>query len=84
MTRRLWTFALLLVPVTPAHGQTASRTANAQERREKAIRLPDILEALAISSGSHVAEIGAGEGFFTARLAKKVGPDGSPLRNRYR
>jgi predicted methyltransferase len=74
--RRLWVFALFLVPVTPAYGQSPSSASSAQERREKAIRLPDILEALAISSGSRVADIGAGEGFFTARLAKKVGPEG--------
>ena len=68
--RRLWVFALLLVLVTPAHGQAPSSAANAQERREKTIRLPDILEALAISTCSRVADIGAGEGFFTARLAR--------------
>jgi len=77
MTRpRLWVLALFLVFVTPAHGQAASTAANAQERREKAIRLPDILEALTISRGSRVADIGAGEGFFTARLARKVGTEG--------
>ena len=74
--RRLWALALFLVLVTPAHGQAASSASNAQERREKAIRLPDILEALAISNGSRVADIGAGEGFFTARLARKVGTEG--------
>jgi predicted methyltransferase len=46
------------------------------ERREKAVKLPEILEALAISTGSQVADIGAGGGFYTARLAKKVGPAG--------
>jgi predicted methyltransferase len=74
--RRLWALALFLVLVTPAHGQAASSASNAQERREKAIKLPDILEALAISNGSRVADIGAGEGFFTARLARKVGTEG--------
>jgi predicted methyltransferase len=74
--RRLWVLALFLVLVTPAHGQAASSAANAQERREKAIRLPDILDALAILNGSRVADIGAGEGFFTARLARKVGAEG--------
>jgi len=77
MTRpQLWVVALFLVFVTPAHGQAASSAANAQERREKAIRLPDILEALAISRGSRVADIGAGEGFFTARLARTVATEG--------
>src|SRR5262249_19641630 len=57
-------------------GQAVSATPSTQDEREKAIRLPDILEALAISVGSQVADVGAGEGFFTARLAKKVGPAG--------
>jgi 16S rRNA A1518/A1519 N6-dimethyltransferase RsmA/KsgA/DIM1 with predicted DNA glycosylase/AP lyase activity len=42
-----------------------------EESRAKAIRLPEIVDALAISPGSHVADIGAGEGFFTARLARE-------------
>ena len=75
-SRRFGIFALFLVLATPAHGQVASTAMNAQERREKAIRLPDILDALAISNGSRVADIGAGEGFFTVRLARKVGAEG--------
>jgi len=47
-----------------------------EEKREQAIKLPEILEALAISIGSQVADIGAGGGFFTSRLAKKVAPAG--------
>ena len=74
--RRLGIFALFLILLTPAHGQNASSASNAQERREKAIRLSDILDALAISNGSQVADIGAGEGFFTLRLARKVGAEG--------
>ena len=48
----------------------------AEERREKQVKLPEVLEALGISAGSSVADIGAGFGFFTSRLAKKVGPKG--------
>ena len=71
----LFSFWLAIVPTTLA--QTSATTSSAQdERREKAVKLPEILEALAISAGSQVADIGAGEGFFTARIAKKVGTDG--------
>jgi len=57
-------------------GQPSSRPPSGEESRAKAIRLAEIVDALAISPGSHVADIGAGEGFFTARLAKRVGPGG--------
>jgi site-specific recombinase XerD len=44
--------------------------------RGKHGRVPEILDALALSQGSQVADVGAGEGFITARLAKVVGPHG--------
>jgi len=47
-----------------------------EERRATALKLPEILDALALSHGSHVADIGAGEGFLTARLAKVIGTTG--------
>jgi len=38
---------------------------------------PDqIMDALGIADGSKVADIGAGGGYFTVRLAKRVGPNG--------
>jgi SAM-dependent methyltransferase len=38
---------------------------------------PDqIMDALGIADGSHVADIGAGAGWFTIRLARRVGPRG--------
>lgn len=39
-------------------------------------RVPDVLAALAIGEGSHVADIGAGGGYFTVRLAQQVGSAG--------
>jgi SAM-dependent methyltransferase len=39
---------------------------------------PDqIMDALAIADGSVVADIGAGAGWFTIRLARRVGPNGT-------
>lgn len=73
--RRFLLFPLLFVNLLSTSGQTTANTP-AEEKREKAVKLPEILEALAISTGSHVADIGAGGGFFTARLAKQVGPTG--------
>lgn len=38
---------------------------------------PDqIMDVLGIADGAHVADIGAGAGFFTMRLARRVGPNG--------
>jgi predicted methyltransferase len=38
---------------------------------------PDqIMDALGIADGSRVADIGAGGGYFTVRLARRVGPNG--------
>jgi ubiquinone/menaquinone biosynthesis C-methylase UbiE len=34
------------------------------------------MDALGIADGAHVADIGAGGGWFTIRLAKRVGPNG--------
>jgi predicted methyltransferase len=79
MTRRQRKFTVALAVtlcVTALHGQPSAGSPSGEELRAKAIRLPDIVAALAISPGSRVADIGAGEGFFTVRLAKKVGPDG--------
>src|SRR5512140_3833536 len=39
-------------------------------------RVPDILVALNVVPGARVADVGAGAGFFTVRLARAVGPKG--------
>lgn len=44
--------------------------------REQWQRVDDVFRELAITSGSHVADLGAGGGWFTTRLAKAVGPQG--------
>ncbi len=79
LTRRRYCrfLPILLTAVAATLAQTSSNTSSTQdELREKAVKLPEILDALGISAGSQVADIGAGEGFFTARMAKKVGPAG--------
>ena len=38
---------------------------------------PDqVMDALGIADGAHVADLGAGAGWFTVRLARRVGPNG--------
>src|SRR6266568_1409633 len=43
---------------------------------------PDVaLEAIGIGKGSTVADVGAGAGYFTWRLAERVGPSGKVYAN---
>jgi predicted methyltransferase len=44
--------------------------------REAWQRPEDVMDALAIGEGSVVADLGAGGGWFTVRLARRVGPNG--------
>jgi predicted methyltransferase len=67
-----WFPALLLLA---AAGQPASLRAQNAERDEWQ-RVPDVIAALAIDAGSQVADIGAGNGYFTRHLSGQVGPDG--------
>ncbi len=47
-----------------------------EDERERRQRVGAVLEALGLSAGSKVADVGAGAGFFTVRLARAVGPAG--------
>lgn len=49
------------------------------EREERDLfQFPDrVIEALALKPGERVADVGAGSGYFTVRLARAVGPDGA-------
>lgn len=51
------------------------------ERKERdAYQKPDeVMRALALKPGERVADVGAGSGYFTLRLARAVGPAGSVL-----
>ena len=53
--------------------QNASHT---EAPREQWQRVADIFAHMGVTAGSHVADIGAGSGFFTTRLARAVGPTG--------
>jgi len=51
------------------------------ERKERdADQKPDeVMRALALKPGERIADVGAGSGYFTLRLARAVGPSGSVL-----
>ena len=74
MTRRHLPVLLLLVLVTALVGLQAQR--GNDRNREEWQRIPDIFSALGIGEGSVVADVGAGSGFFTTRLARHVGLGG--------
>lgn len=64
-------FLSLLTVVTVFPSET-----RAQRNRDNWQRVPDVLAALAIDEGSRVADIGAGDGYFTRHLAQAVGVAG--------
>ena len=47
-----------------------------EREREKIERVPDILTALGVRDGAHVADLGSADGFYTLRIAKAVAPSG--------
>ena len=61
---------LLIGGAGPLAGQES------EEARERWQRVPDVVGALGIGPGARVADIGAGGGFFTVRLARVVGTGG--------
>jgi predicted methyltransferase len=57
-------------------GTALAQTVPAEATREEWQKVEEILTVMAVRPGSTVADIGAGDGFFTIRLARAVGPEG--------
>ena len=70
-SRRAW---LCVLAAWAAGGILAAQTAD--EKREQQLKVAEVMQAMGIGDGSQAADVGAGGGFFTERLAKKVGPAG--------
>jgi ubiquinone/menaquinone biosynthesis C-methylase UbiE len=64
--------ALLIATAAPSSCLAAQQDA----ARDDWQRVPDVFAALAIGEGSRVADVGAGRGYFTVRLADRVGSTG--------
>lgn len=62
--------------VRSAAPQDAAAATSASNRRDDWQRPADIFDALGATAGSRIADLGAGEGWLTLRLAKRVGPTG--------
>lgn len=54
----------------------AQDRATQERRREQWQKVDEVLTAMDVRGGVTVADVGAGDGFFTSRLARAVGPDG--------
>src|SRR5512139_769646 len=62
--------------VGPGATGSAGQQPAHEQSREAWQRIPEIFAALGAKPGAVIADVGAGPGFFTERLAKAVGPDG--------
>jgi len=69
--RSTWIVALLALLALPA-ALEAQRDAD----RDRWQRVSDVFAAMDIGAGSYVADVGAGDGYFTVRLADHVGSSG--------
>jgi ubiquinone/menaquinone biosynthesis C-methylase UbiE len=58
--------------MTSAVGQSPP----AEEARDRWQRVPDLFDAMGVKEGATVADVGAGGGFLTVRLAQAVGASG--------
>src|SRR5829696_4018184 len=70
---KLWIGLVLLLVLSPAiRGQSPDPEGD----REKWQRVPDLFAAMGVREGAVVADVGAGYGFLTVRLAPAVGATG--------
>ncbi len=69
--------AALLVLAALVLAPPAARSFRQDEaRRDRWQRPAEVLDALGITAGSRVADVGCGEGYFVLHLAQRVGPSG--------
>ena len=79
MTRRLFRAAAVITLVVigfPVLAQGPSRAEHGEDRREQWQKVDDVFQAMGVRPGGTVADLGAGDGFFTVRLARAVGDQG--------
>lgn len=57
-------------------GPLAAQATRGSSERDEWQRVPEVFEALQLKSGSRIADVGAGGGYFTDRISLAVGDDG--------
>lgn len=67
---RLAPIGVVLLLAAPAFAQED------ESLREETERVADILTALGVRDGAHIADVGSSDGFYTLRIAKAVAPKG--------
>lgn len=74
---KFWLAAIVAVAtVAPAFAQAGGDRTRMESRREEWQKVDEIFKAMGVRPGAVVADIGAGDGFFTTRLASAVGAEG--------
>jgi len=71
-----WTRRGCVIVVLAWAAAVALAAQTADEKQEQHLKVAEVMEAMGIAEGSQAADVGAGGGFFTQRLSKKVGPGG--------
>jgi predicted methyltransferase len=57
-------------------GCTTAAAESAQAKRERDLKMPEIIQALGLKEGSRVADIGAGDGYYDVAMSRVVGSEG--------
>lgn len=81
LSRLLYVAAIAIAGVPLLTGPLAAqsdaqRQQQADKQRETSSRVPDLLKALEARPGAAIADVGAGDGFYTVRIARAVEPGG--------
>ena len=75
--RFLAVIAVTALVAAPAQAQQSA--GHGEGQREQWQKVDEIFQAMGVKAGAIVADVGAGDGFFTTRLSKAVGNDGRVL-----
>jgi ubiquinone/menaquinone biosynthesis C-methylase UbiE len=68
--------ATVIVALVALAAHATAIEAQREADRDRWQRVSDVFAAMEIGEGSHVADVGAGDGYFTSRLADHVGSAG--------
>jgi predicted methyltransferase len=67
---------VLLLAAASLVSPGCSRAQNSGPERDRWQRPDEVMDALGVHSGSVAADVGCGKGYFTLKLAERVGPEG--------